>query len=96
MLPIGLPLNCLCYADDLILISRSASGLQKHIDIVLLEYTDKRLLKILIFQKQNRKTTQGNFSFFLNGRQIFNTPEYTVPGNSQFKSELRNFQKEIG
>ena len=34
MLPNGLPLNCLLYADDLVLISRSPSGLQKQIDIL--------------------------------------------------------------
>ena len=55
MLPNGLPLNCLLYADDLI--SRSPSGLQKQIDI-LQKYTEKWLLKInqhktkvLIFSK---------------------------------------------
>ena len=30
VLPNGLPLNCLFYADDLVLISKSACGLQKH------------------------------------------------------------------
>jgi len=34
ILPNGLPLNCLFYADDLVLISRSAFGLQKQIDIL--------------------------------------------------------------
>jgi len=61
ILPNGLPLNCLFYVDDLILISRSASGLQKQIDI-LQNLVEKWLLKInphktkkQIFQKQNRK-----------------------------------------
>ena len=44
-LPNGLPLNCLFYADDLVLISKSASGLQKQIDI-LQNYSEKWLLKI--------------------------------------------------
>ena len=41
----GLPLNCLFYADDLILISRSAAGLQKQLNI-LHSYSEKWLLKI--------------------------------------------------
>ena len=88
ILPNGLPLNCLFYADDLVLISRSASGLQKQIDI-LQNYVEKWLLKInphktkvLIFQKQNRKATREKHSFFLNGNQIVNTPEYTYLGTT--------------
>ena len=64
VLPNGLPLNCLFYADDLVLISKSAYGLQKQIDI-LQNYSKNWLLKInphktktLIFQKQNRKATR--------------------------------------
>ena len=44
-LPNGLPVNCLFYADDLILILRSAAGLQKQINI-LHNYSEKWLLKI--------------------------------------------------
>ena len=44
-LPKGFPLNCLFYADDLILISRSAAGLQKQLNI-LHDYSEKWLLKI--------------------------------------------------
>ena len=84
----GLPLNCLCYADDLFLISRSASGLQKQID-VLQNYVETWLLKInrhktkvVIFQKQNRKATWEKYSFFLNGNQIVNTPKYTYLGTT--------------
>ena len=97
----GLPLNCLFYADDLVLISRSASGLQKQIDI-LQNYVGKWLLKInphktkvLIFQKQNRKATREKHSFFLNGNQIVNTPEYTYLGttfnsNGSFATSKKN------
>ena len=73
ILPNGRPLNCLFYADDLILMSRSAAGLQKQLDI-LHSYSEKWLLKInlkktktLIFQKQNHKSTRDKYSFFLNG-----------------------------
>ena len=75
-LPTGFPLNCLFHADDLILISRSAAGLQKQLNI-LHNYSEKWLLKVnlkktktLIFQKQNRKSTRDKFSFFLNGTPI--------------------------
>ena len=44
-LPNGLPLNCFFYADDLMLISRSAAGLQKQLNI-LHSYSEKWLLKI--------------------------------------------------
>ena len=44
-LPNGDPLNCLFYADDLVLISQSASGLQKQID-TLQNDVQKWLLKI--------------------------------------------------
>ena len=100
-LPNGDPLNCLFYADDLVLISQSASGLQKQID-KLQNYVQKWLLKInlrktkvLIFQKQNRKSTREKYSFFLNGNQIINTPDYTYLGtifssNGSFTSSKKS------
>ena len=85
-LPNGFPLNCLFYADDLILISRSAAGLQKQLNI-LHDYGEKWLLKInpkktktLIFQKQNRKSTRDKFSFFLNGTPIDKASQYSCLG----------------
>ena len=75
-LPNGSLINCLFYADDLVLISTSASGLQKQINI-LQKYCEKWLLttnlkktKVLIFQKQNRKSTREKYIFFLNGVEI--------------------------
>ena len=62
ILPNGTHLNCLFYADDLVLISHSAEGLQKALS-VLAEYCNKWLLsvnskktKVLIFQKKCRKS----------------------------------------
>ena len=51
--------------------------------------------KVLIFQKQNRKATRGKHSFFLNGNQIVNTPEYTHLGttfnsNGSFATSQKN------
>ena len=68
------------YADDLVLISKSVQGLYKQI-YILNEYYNKWLLKINlkktktktkapIFQKQNRKSTQDKYTFFLNGNSI--------------------------
>ena len=71
-LPNGLPLNCLLYADDLVLISRSAAGLQNQINL-LHKYSEKWLLttnlkktKRVVFQKQNRKSTREKYRLFLN------------------------------
>ena len=74
---------------------------QKQIDI-LQNYVEKWFLKInphktkvLIFQKQNRKATREKHSFFLNGNQIVNTPEYTYLGttfdsNGSFTTSKKN------
>ena len=103
-LPNGLPLNCLFYADDLILISRSAAGLQKQLNI-LHSYSKKWLLKInlkktktLIFQKQNRKSTRDKFSFFLNGIPLDKASQYSYLGitfntNGNFANFKRVSQK---
>ena len=63
-LPNGTHLNCLLYADDFVLISHSAEGLQKAI-CKLSEYCNKWLLSInlkettvLIFQNKYRKSVQ--------------------------------------
>ena len=61
------------------LISKSAQGLQKQINI-LNEYCNKWLLKkkkVLIFQKQNRKSKRDKYTLFLNGNQIANATEYS-------------------
>ena len=85
-LPNRLPVNCLLCADDLILISRSAAGLQKQLNI-LNDYSEKWLLKVnlkktktLIFQKQNRKSTRDKFSFFLNRTPIDKASQYSYLG----------------
>ena len=66
------------------LISKSAQGFQKQINI-LNEYCNKWLLKYisnkqkhwLIFLKQNRKSTRNKYTFFLNENQIANATEYS-------------------
>ena len=52
-LPNGLPVYCLLYADDLILISSSAAGLQRQVNI-LHTYSDKWLLKINLKRQKHQ------------------------------------------
>ena len=47
-LPNGLPVNCLFYADDLILTSGRAAVLQKQLNILNDQYSEKWLLKIYL------------------------------------------------
>ena len=95
ILPNGSPLNYLFYADDLILISSSAAGLQNQHN-TLENYREKWLLKInlkkmqtLIFQKQNRKSTRDKFSFFLNGTPIAKASQYTYLGAMEASQILK-------
>ena len=94
-LPNGLPLNCLLYADDLVLISRSAAGLQNQINL-LHKYSEKWLLttnlkktKTVIFQKQNRKSTREKY-LFSNATEYtyFGTPFYSNGNFSISKQRL--------
>ena len=91
-LPNGVALYCLFYADDLVLISTSAAGLQKQINI-LQQYCEKWLLtinlkktKTLIFQKQNRKSTREKYLFLLNGKEIDNVADYTYLGTTFYSN----------
>ncbi len=52
ILPNSYLINCLFYADDLVLISRSVSGLQKQINI-LQKYCEEWLLTTNLKQPQN-------------------------------------------
>ena len=99
-LPNGEALNCLFYADDLVLISTSAAGLQKQINI-LQQYCEKWLLtinlkktKTLIFQKQNRKTTQEKYFFLLNGKEIDNVADYTYLGTTFYSNGKFSISKQ--
>ena len=91
-LPNGLSLNCLLYADVLVLISRSAACLQNQINL-LHKYCEKWLLttnlkmtKTLIFQKQNRKSTREKYHFFLNGNELCNAQECTYLGTTFYSN----------
>ena len=82
-LPNGTHLNCLLYADDLVLISHSAEGLQKAI-CILSEYCNKWLLsinlkktKVLIFQNKYRKSVQVKHRFQINQEKVEIVNNYT-------------------
>ena len=84
ILPNTTKLNCLLYADDLVLISTSKQGLQNCLDQLkiwcetwLMEINFKKT-KIMIFQKTNKKHKIPTFSFGNETLQI--TQEYTYLG----------------
>ena len=78
------PISCLLYADDIILLSESAKGLQKSLDI-LKTYCDKWNLKInigktkvIVFNKSGR--ILKGFSFLYDDEPISLTNEYKYLG----------------
>ena len=86
LLPNGSRLNCLLYADDLVLISNSTKGLQNALTI-LSQFCEDWLLNvnakktnILIFQKKCRKSTYEKQHFFINGNKIEIVNNYTYLG----------------
>jgi hypothetical protein len=78
------PISCLLYADDIVLLSESAKGLQKSLDI-LKTYCDKWNLKInigktkvIVFNKSGR--ILKGFSFLYDDEPISLTNEYKYLG----------------
>ena len=74
LLPNGQRVNCLLYADDMIVISRTARGLQNSIDTLFsfcktwkLEVSLKKT-KVITFQKKSRK--HQSHKFFYNKNEI--------------------------
>ena len=85
LLPNGSPLSCLLYADDLILISHSAAGLQNAISTVsqfcrdwMMNINTKK--KTLIFQEKYRKSTHDKHLFYMNEDKIDIVNSYTYLG----------------
>ena len=86
ILPDGSKLNCLLYADYLILISNTSQGLQRSLD-TLSKFRDDWLLninlkktKVMIFQKKLRKSTFNNHHFKKNKEKIEIVSNYTYLG----------------
>ena len=71
ILPNRLPLSCLFYADDLV-----KAKYPQYCNKWLLKM-NRKITKVLIFQKQNRKSTRDKYTFFLNGNQIASVTEYS-------------------
>ena len=86
LLPDGLSLNCLLYADDLVLISSSANGLQNALSAFSQFCRDWRMTintkkpKAIIFQKKHRKSTLLKHKFCINGENVEITNSYTYLG----------------
>ena len=96
-LPNGSHLNCLLYADDLVLISHSAKGLQRALSI-LANYCNDWLLsvnpkktKVMIFQKKCRKSILDKHYFQINEDKIEIVNNYTYLGiNFTSNGNFRN------
>ena len=78
VLPNGYHLSCLLYADDLVLISQSAEGLENALSI-LSEYcitkhwlllVNPKKTKIMIFEKEYRKSTLNKHCCHINRHNI--------------------------
>ena len=85
-LPDGSHFNCLLYADDLLLISSSAEGLEQTLNR-LSKYCQDWLLninpsktKVIIFQKKSRKSIIDKYKFLVNNENIEIVNNYTYLG----------------
>ena len=96
ILPNGTKINSLLYADDLVILSRSKSGLQNCLDqlhqwcTMWLMQVNTKKTKIMIFQKHNSKQPL-NLKFHIGDKLIETTKEYTYLGlkltqNGNFKA----------
>ena len=105
LLPDGSHLNCLLYADDLLLISHTAEGLQQSLDR-LSKYCQDWLLKInptktkvIVFQKKSRKsTTRDKYDFSVSNEHIEIVNNYTYLGvnfsaNGNFTNHKENLKE---
>ena len=101
ILPDGSHLNCLLYADDLLLISTSSEGLQQSLDR-LSKYCQDWLLKInptktkvIEFQKKSRKSAIDKHNFMVSNENIEIVNNYTYLGvkfsaNGNFTNHKEN------
>ena len=86
ILPNGTSISSLLYADDLIIVSKSKSGLQNCLNTLdswskkwLMEVNLKKT-KIMIFQKHNSKKQNLNLNFTIGNKPVDITNEYTYLG----------------
>ena len=91
VLPNGAKLNSLLYADDLIILSRSKTGLQNCLDKLFSFWTswtmkiNPKKTKIMVFQKRARKKC-SDFHFLLDSQIIDVVQEYTYLGTRMSSS----------
>ena len=84
ILPDGTKLSSLLYADDLVILSQTVTGLQNAINI-LNNFCNKsklnvnlKKIKVVVFRKKQRK--EQKYKFFLNTNVIDIVNEYTYLG----------------
>ena len=96
----NLTLNNLLYADDLVLVSETSSGLQNCLD-KLQEYCDKWRLtvnikktKTIVVEKRQSSTNQISFTYKNNALNICNSYSYLgtiISHDGQFKFNFDKF-----
>ena len=79
--------NCLMYADDLVLLSKTETGMQtmleklnRYCETWHLEINKKKKTKIMIFNKSSNKSKQDNYNFCLGNHKLNLCCEYTYLG----------------
>ena len=108
VLPNGYHLSCLLYADDLVVISQSAEGLENALSI-LSEYciskhwlllVNPKKTKIMIFEKEYRKSTLNKHCCHINRHNIEIVNNYAYLGinfssNGNFKVCKSNLKGKV-
>ena len=99
ILPNGSNLNCLMYADDIVIFSKTADGLQSLIDKVQV-YCDTwkmnlnvKKTKCITFQKKNRTNKKNTFMFGnkeIESVSSFNYLGMTINANGSLHSSMEN------
>ena len=82
----SIAIQILLYADDIVLISDSPEGLQRHLNALKLFCTDKGLsinmdkTKVMVFNTTQAWVTRSELEFFLGGEKVEYTHSYTYLG----------------
>lgn len=94
-------LNCLMFADDLILISQTAEGLQNSLNVLNKHANEWKLkintskTKVMIFNKQGRKSQTQDHSFHLDKEPLEFVQQHTYLGLVMSSSGRFTFAREI-
>ena len=95
LLPNGSTVNCILFADDLVLISQSANGLQKALR-TLFRFCNNWMIniniktKIIIYQKKLRNSTTLKHQFYISHEKIEITNSSTYLGEKSSTKWVTN------